>query len=58
MFEKYDGFDYDVHNEHVNPTVYDWKTYNNTIVENGHNLLELQFDLNDAAIMGSKDTFD
>ena len=56
MFEDFYGFHYEVHNDSVNPTDYDWKTYNNTIVENGHHLHELQFDLNDAAIRGTIDT--
>lgn len=50
MFEIYDGTSYSVYNSSINPTEFDWKSYNNSLIKNERNLTELRFDLNDAVI--------
>ena len=50
MFEVYDGTSYSVYNTSINPTNFDWKTYNNSLIPNERNLTELRFDLHDAVI--------
>ena len=40
----------------INPTIYDWKHYNTSVLQmNSHDLLELKFDLSDATLHGTAD---
>ena len=53
MFETKSKFEFETYNG-INENIYEWKGYNDTkLIENSHGLLELQFDLNDATLMGS-----
>ena len=55
MFESKSTSSYTTYNS-INPTVYDWKAYENTKTQmNSHDLMELQFDLSDATLQGSHD---
>ena len=55
MFEAKANSSYTTHKD-INPTIYDWKTYENaTLQVNNHNLMELKFDLSDATLLGSAD---
>ena len=42
----------------INKHSFDWKIYNNTLTHNSHNLLELQFNLSDAVLLGSGDSME
>ena len=53
MFETKSNFEFETYND-INSNIYEWKEYNNTqLVENSHGLLEMQFELDDATLMGS-----
>ena len=53
MFETKSNFEFETYND-INSNIYEWKEYKDTkLVENSHGLLEMQFELNDATLMGS-----
>jgi hypothetical protein len=55
MFEQKQSSLYKTYNS-INANIFEWKKYNSTILQmNSHDLLELQFDLSDATLMGSSD---
>jgi hypothetical protein len=55
MFESKGGSEFVVQKE-INPTIYDWKHYNTSVLQmNSHDLLELKFDLSDATFHGTAD---
>ena len=55
MFESKGGSEFVVHRD-INPTIYDWKHYNTSVLQmNSHDLLELKFDLSDATFHGTAD---
>ena len=56
MFEYKQGNKYLPYDKKVNPDIYTWRIYNDTqLVENHHQLLELQFNLTDATLQGTED---
>ena len=53
MFETKSNFEFETYND-INSNIYEWKEYNDAkLVENSHGLLEMQFELDDATLMGS-----
>ena len=52
MFEIKDGQEYELYNG-INEDPFTWKTYNNTLVENEHGMLEIQIPTYDAVLLGS-----
>ena len=60
MFESKNLYIYEPYNN-INPTIYDWKTYNttgehadSTFRTNEHNLIEMKFNLTDVTLKGTE----
>lgn len=67
MFTKRNGLKTDVFDNKLNKDFFDYKYYNTDektgihmepLIRNNHGLLELQFNLSDAVLKGSSDSFD
>lgn len=56
MFELRDGRNFSLYNS-INEDPFTWKKYNTTLIKNKHQLMELQFNLTDAELLGSADSF-
>lgn len=57
LFEIRDGLTFSMFNN-INEHSFDWKYYGQNIETNGHNLLELKFNVSDAVLLGSSDSVD
>ena len=58
MFEKKEGFDYKVFDEHTNADLNTWKYYDTRLVKNSNNLEELLIDLDDVTLSGTLDSIE
>lgn len=57
MFEIFDGHDYKVYDQSINPSGFDWKEYPTKQKNNSQGLSEIVVDLSDAVISGTDDSF-
>ena len=58
MFESKNQYFYEPYND-INQNIFDWKDYNvtndnSTYYQNGHDLVEMKFNLSDVTLMGTE----